>query len=81
MKNHVKKIAILVTGWFFILLGIVGLFLPILQGILFIAIGLLILSRESPWAKKILVKLRRRYPEQYKKLDKFRQKFSSLFKK
>lgn len=81
MKKAGRKILVFIAGWFFILLGIVGLFLPILQGILFIAIGFLILSRESRWAKRMLVKLRRKYPEQFKKLKKFSQKFSSRFKK
>jgi len=81
MEKKVKKILTFIIGWFFILLGVLGLFLPILQGILFIAIGLLILSKESRWAKRVFVKLRRRYPEQHEKLEKFRRKFFSLFKR
>lgn len=81
MKKTVKKIAIYVVGWFFILLGIVGLFLPILQGILFIAVGLLILSKESRWAKKMFVRLRRRYPKQYEELEEFKRKIILLFKR
>ncbi len=77
MKKKAKKILVLIAGWFFILLGVVGLFLPILQGILFIAIGFFILSKESRWAKRMFVKLRRRYPEQYEKLEKLKQKISS----
>jgi len=80
VKKHAKKIIAYVAGWSFILLGIVGLFLPILQGILFIAIGLLILAQHSRWAKRMLVRLRRKYPEQYKSFEKFRQKVSSFFK-
>ena len=81
MKKKLEKILVLAIGWFFILLGIVGLFLPILQGILFIAVGLLILSKESKWAKTLFLKLRRRYPEQYEKIERFRQKIYSLFKR
>jgi uncharacterized protein len=77
VKKHAKKILTYIAGWFFILLGVVGLFLPILQGILFIAIGFLILARESRWAKRMLVKLRRKYPKQYERLEKLKQKFSS----
>ena len=73
MGKMAKKITILVVGWFFVALGIVGLFLPILQGILFIAIGLLILSKESRWAKTMFLKLRQRYPQQYEKLEKLKQ--------
>lgn len=53
--------AILVFGWAFIVLGILGLFLPILQGILFLAIGGMLLSMESPTAKRIMDRLRARF--------------------
>jgi uncharacterized membrane protein YbaN (DUF454 family) len=43
--------------------GIAGLFLPFLQGILFLAIGVVLLARQSIWIKRKLVRLRRRYPE------------------
>jgi uncharacterized protein len=58
-----KKILIHVVGWTFIALGIVGLVLPILQGILFICVGLLILSKEVPWADRMLIRLRKKYPK------------------
>jgi uncharacterized membrane protein YbaN (DUF454 family) len=54
---------VLLTGWGFILLGIVGLFLPILQGILFLLIGLVILSSEYVWAHNLLKKLQKRFPK------------------
>ncbi len=37
-----------VVGVFFVLLGIAGIFLPILQGLLLLALGLAILRREIP---------------------------------
>ena len=52
----------LAAGWLFILLGLAGLFLPFLQGILFLVIGVLLLARESMWVKRRMVRLRRRYP-------------------
>jgi uncharacterized membrane protein YbaN (DUF454 family) len=61
-------------GWGFILLGIAGIFLPILQGILFILVGLLIISRHSPWAAKILGKLKARFPKLAKRLERRRRK-------
>ncbi len=54
---------VLLTGWGFILLGIAGLFLPILQGILFLLIGLVILSTEYVWAHSLLAKLQQRFPK------------------
>jgi uncharacterized membrane protein YbaN (DUF454 family) len=56
-------------GWVFILLGIAGLFLPILQGILFLLIGLVILSSEYVWAHHLLRKLRERFPGISRKAD------------
>ncbi len=58
----VKYWSLLIIGWSFVLLGIAGLFLPVLQGILFITIGLVILTRVHPWARAFLVRLRRRFP-------------------
>jgi uncharacterized membrane protein YbaN (DUF454 family) len=62
MRATAKRWAMLLAGWGFILLGIAGLFLPVLQGILFLFIGLLILSSEYVWAHRLLTNLRERYP-------------------
>jgi len=58
-----KRIAIIIVGWVFIALGIAGLFLPILQGILFLLIGLVILSTEYHWARRLLGYVRHRFPK------------------
>ncbi len=44
MKKKIKKILVLTIGIIFIILGILGLFLPFLQGILFLIIGLILVS-------------------------------------
>lgn len=69
MKETLRRVAVQVVGWAFILLGIAGLFLPVLQGILFILIGLLILSRDSPMARRVLHWLRERFPKVARQLD------------
>jgi len=71
-RSRWKRLLILISGWFFIFLGILGLFLPILQGILFLAIGSYLLSLESPWVRKKLLQFRRRYPKLGKTLDEAR---------
>lgn len=58
-----KKVYRYFFGWFFILLGIIGLFLPILQGILFLVIGTIILAPAVPFFSRILVKLENKYPD------------------
>ena len=63
MTQKLKRIAIVIVGWVFLLLGIAGLFLPILQGVLFILIGLIILSTEYVWAHRLLSKLKARFPK------------------
>ena len=65
--QKMKRVLLIAAGWLFIVLGIVGLFLPILQGILFLIVGLLILSREYTWANKLLLRLQARFPELSKK--------------
>lgn len=54
VKYHIKKISIQSLGVAFVLLGIAGLVLPILQGILFIVVGLCLLSIYSSRAKFLL---------------------------
>jgi hypothetical protein len=62
MKASLKRFGMQVLGWMFILLGLAGLVLPVLQGILFLMIGLYILSRQHAWARRWMEKLERRYP-------------------
>ena len=63
MNHTPKRWLILLSGRGFILLGLAGLFLPILQGILFLVIGLVILSSEYVWAHSLLAKLHNRFPK------------------
>ncbi len=63
MRATLKRWFIISLGWVFIVLGIAGLFLPVLQGILFLLIGLLILSSEYVWAHRLLTRLRERFPK------------------
>ena len=79
--NRFKKIGILIIGWFFIGLGILGLFLPILQGILFIVIGLAILSSRSEVVKRFLKHLEERHPHLHELVEIWREKIRHWFKK
>jgi uncharacterized protein len=63
VKTYTKRILILIVGWAFIVLGILGLFLPVLQGVLFLLVGLIILSAEYVWAHRLLTRLRERFPK------------------
>lgn len=54
-------------GWPLLLLGVVGLVLPFLQGILFIVVALTILAPEVPPLRRLIHALRRRYPALFEK--------------
>ena len=41
------------SGFLLLALGIIGLFLPILQGVLMILAGLAVLGKDLPWSRKI----------------------------
>ncbi len=62
MRRGLRHWSLLGLGWAFVVLGIAGLFLPILQGILFLAVGGAILAGESARARLLLRRLRKRYP-------------------
>lgn len=62
MQTKAKKLVALVLGWSFVALGVIGLFLPVLQGVLFLLIGLFILSSEYVWAHRLVAKIRNRFP-------------------
>lgn len=57
-----NRLLMLGLGYGFLGLGFLGLFLPILQGILFLAIGLVILSRHASWAERLLLRFKERFP-------------------
>jgi uncharacterized membrane protein YbaN (DUF454 family) len=79
--EKVKRFGVLILGWFFVGLGIIGLFLPLLQGILFIMIGLAFLSSRSATIKRLLNGLERRYPDHYQRMETLKNKVSGWFKK
>ncbi len=62
MRRGLRHWLLLGLGWAFVVLGVVGLFLPFLQGILLLAIGAAILAGESARARLFLRRLGKRYP-------------------
>jgi uncharacterized membrane protein YbaN (DUF454 family) len=58
--THLAKLTL---GYVFLTLGVLGMFLPFLQGFLFLFIGLLILARHAPWAHRTLERLKRTHPK------------------
>ena len=68
-----KRMITLVIGWGFVVLGIIGCFLPVLQGILFMTVGFFFLAEESPFFKKHLTRLEQRYPKHMRRANLFRE--------
>ncbi len=64
-----KQFWLRIAGWFFIVLGVLGLVLPFLQGVLFLLIGLYLLSLVDGRARLARQRLRRRYPAIGRGLD------------
>ena len=59
-RKQTWRLLRIIGGFALLGLGIVGLFLPILQGIAFIIAGLLLLAREYHWARSLLNWVRRK---------------------
>ena len=71
-----KRFFRIVIGIFCLIVGVIGLFLPVLQGILFIIIGLLILAPESKKIQQLLARLRLKYPAVFEKADQIKHKYT-----
>ena len=62
MAGERNRSVVLLIGWGLILLGVLGLLLPILPGIVLLLAGVSVLSSEYVWAHKILQRLRGSFP-------------------
>jgi uncharacterized protein len=56
-------------AWVFLLLGIIGLFLPILQGFLFLLVSLYLFGLVTVRGRLLRIRLRRKYPHAAHGLD------------
>jgi len=68
------RVAVLVVGWVLVVVGIAGLFLPIIQGGLSLVLGLALLSIASQAVHLWLRRLMGRWPGAWKRLERFRRK-------
>lgn len=63
IRANIKRWLKIILGAVFLVLGVAGLFLPILQGILFLAIGISLLASEIEWVHHRLERARARHPK------------------
>lgn len=76
MIKHTKQAIIFFIGTILVLFGIVAFALPFLPGIIFVLVGLLLLSTYSPSLREWIEKHTRRYPKVHVAVMKI-QKFIS----
>jgi len=57
-RGQWKRWVRLVGGWGLILGGVVGLFVPFLQGIALIVAGVALLSKDAPWARRGMARIK-----------------------
>lgn len=63
MTPTLKRKLLMAGGWVFLALGVLGLFLPFLQGILFLLVGLILLAKAQPRFRLLKMRLKKRYPK------------------
>ena len=79
--GKLARIKWLIIGGGFVLLGVVGLFLPILQGILFLVIGIMCLAKGSATVRAYKMGFKKRFPRIGSKLTFLENKARSWRKK
>lgn len=70
MQRKLKRILIVSLGILFLVLGLVGLVLPFLQGILFLAIGIILVSFSFPKVRTWINKHTEKHPHLASMLNK-----------
>ena len=77
MIRHIHRGVVISLGVFFLLLGVISGFLPVLQGWIFVLIGLALLAEEIPWVRRHLERLKTRFPKQAKQLERLKSRLTS----
>ncbi|MBY0273031.1 MAG: hypothetical protein K2X02_06475 [Alphaproteobacteria bacterium] len=62
-NNLSLRLLRLILGYFFLLIGMIGIFIPLLQGWLFIILGLLLLKGHAKWVKTLNLWVSKKYPK------------------
>lgn len=76
-KHPIWRGAKITLGLILIPLGILGLFLPFLQGVLILLVAVALLSREVPLVARLRARLRNRYPGPWEKAEEFGERIKA----
>lgn len=79
MRKSLIRIGLQILASILVILGFFGLFLPFLQGILFLIIGIAIFSFTSPRFKAWLDKRLSRFPKVRAKFDRMHERVTKRF--
>jgi len=80
-KHPVWRGVKIALGLILLPLGVVGLFLPFLQGVLFLLVAVALLSSEVPFVARLRDRLRRRYPGPWEKAEAFGRSLKARFRR
>jgi len=75
--RRIRSGVVISLGVFFLILGVVGGFLPVIQGWIFVLIGLALLAEEIPWVRRHLERLKARFPKQATQLERLTTRLTS----
>ncbi len=78
MRRHLRKIALIILAVIFLGLGVLGLALPFLQGILFIVIGIVLLSIASTRFRAWAETHTRKFPHIHRIVERVRERAERL---
>lgn len=73
--NVVKKTLRIAGGVLCLILGILGGFIPVFQGWIFVALGCLLLSADVPFFRWIVRKAGKKFPRLKQHIDEWKKKF------
>lgn len=78
LRIRIKRLVRTALGCLLLLLGLAGLVLPVLQGWLFIAMGVIVLSRDVPIFERMEHRITTRYPKAGRLVNRLRAAFPLL---
>jgi len=60
-QKPLQRVAVVALGWVLILLGIVGLVLPVVPGAVLMVVGVLMVNPQCVWLRRMLEKCQARF--------------------